>query len=169
MTIRFCLILLTTKKSLACMLKNYTFRYKLFEKYGSTRNLWSEAEFEMEPLDEDFQIIIESTSGTVHLSDIAIDDFALLTDGDCISEQYATTAVALTEEPGGTYDIQSCANRCDETGPSTMADEIITNGTGRGGIVQHCDCFDGCEDIKSCCLDYLTLCVFCKFCVYFHR
>lgn len=145
------------------------FRYKLFEKHGSYNNTWNQALFEIEPCNEDFQIIIEATTGKALLSDIAIDDFELLTDGECIAEEIQTTAVIpvtvgnnSNSNDGGIYNIQSCSNRCDEIGPSTAADEIITNGTGRGGILEHCDCFDGCEDIKSCCPDYITTCVFCK-------
>lgn len=85
----------------------------------------------------------------------------MLTDGECFDDMSQTTLIA-DELTGGVYDIQSCTNRCQETGPSTMTDEIITNGTGRGGILEHCDCFTGCEDIKSCCPDYITTCVFRK-------
>lgn len=135
---------------------------------------------------ETFQIVIQATAGRTHLSDIAIDDVALLIGNECLMESQQMTTVQI-EESGGVYDIQSCVNRCNESPPppptppavtpsrngtslntsvggseTRIIEEIITNGIGKGGVLLHCDCFDGCDDLKTCCIDYKNICVFCK-------
>lgn len=54
-----------------------------FQKYGNQNNIWNEAHFNIEELDEDFQIIFVAKSGRGQLSDIAVDDVRLLTGDDC--------------------------------------------------------------------------------------
>lgn len=105
---------------------------------------------------------MEATAGRSRLSDIAIDDVSLLTGTDCLTEQFQSTESA-TEEDGGIYDIQSCTNRCNETQPTTSLDTVFTRPGGKTAIIEKCDCHSGCEDLKSCCLDYRSICVFGNF------
>ena len=123
--------------------------------------MWIEEISIFEELDEDFQIVIEAIGGRVHLSEIAIDDFALLNGVDCIGTEQQSTTQALDEETNGVFDIQSCLNRCNETEPSSVRDETIgVDLAGKGGIIETCDCHPECEELKSCCLDFRTICVF---------
>lgn len=52
----------------------------------------------MEEFDENFQIIIEGSAGTSHLSDIAIDDVALLDESECIDDTLIETTTTEVEE-----------------------------------------------------------------------
>lgn len=131
------------------------------EKLGTFQNAWLEAIFDIDQYDEDFQIVIEATASRTTRSNIAIDDVALLSDADCVNEESKSTAV--TPEEGGIFDAQSCVSRCQETAPySTNVTEEVRTSTNETFILLHCDCFDGCEDLKSCCLDYRSVCVFGK-------
>lgn len=104
--------------------------------------------------------MIEGTSGRAHLSDIAIDDVALLNDSECLMDKFLTTPPP-TEETGGVFDSQSCVNRCNETQSVTESpDERIISGKGKGGIILHCDCFEECEEMRTCCFDYRSVCEF---------
>ncbi|XP_037046530.1 uncharacterized protein LOC119081600 [Bradysia coprophila] len=134
-------------------------KYLYMEKNGSYENAWLESVFEIDEYDQDFQIIIEATTVRTTRSNIAIDDVALLSGADCANEEFKSTAV--TPEEGGIFDAQSCVNRCQETStyaryvtePTLLSSNTIVN-------TLQCDCFDGCVDMKSCCLDYQSVCVF---------
>lgn len=131
------------------------------EKMGTFQNAWLEAVFNIDQYDEDFQIVIEATATRTTRSNIAIDDVALLSDADCLNEERKSTDV--TSEDGGIFDAQSCASRCQETGPySPNVTEEVKTSSNETVILLHCDCFDGCEDLKTCCLDYRSVCVFGK-------
>lgn len=123
--------------------------------------MWKEVVVKMIPTNDYFQIVFEARLGISELTDIAIDDVALIDYSECSGDRDETT-VSPTEEVGGVFDIQTCANRCQEERKSTLAsdEEIIQNGPGRNGVLLHCDCFDGCEDQNSCCPDYRSICVF---------
>lgn len=133
----------------------------MFEKSGNLGNQWNEEIVQIEPTDADFQIIFEATGSKGTINDIAIDDVALMNGGDCI--KYLKLDV-VTEETGGIYDSQSCANRCMETESSrTSGNETfikIENGTSR--IIERCDCHQECEDLSTCCLDYKMYCFDCE-------
>ena len=117
----------------------------------------------MDQYDEEFQIIIEADNGQTLYSDIAIDDVALMNGAQCLNEKFISTS-APVEETGGVFNVQTCLNRCQENRPvvtdSAVVEENILNGAGKGGTLLHCDCFDGCEETSSCCIDYNTQCVF---------
>lgn len=133
-------------------------RYKkrtiLFEKQGSQGNQWNEGFFEFEPTKTDFQIVIEATGSRGLISDIAIDDVALLKGGDCM--KYLKHELATTEA-GGIFDTQSCANRCSEIeSVRRTSNETFFKD---GHLIEKCDCHQECVDILTCCLDYVTLCI----------
>lgn len=131
------------------------------EKKGSYENAWLESVFEIDEYDQDFQIIIEATTVRTTRSNIAIDDVALLTGAECANEELKSTSVM--PEEGGIYEAQSCVNRCQETTPYSkyVTETTLTISNKTVNILQ-CDCFDGCVDLKSCCLDYQSVCVFGK-------
>ncbi len=129
------------------------------EKNGSFENAWLESVFDIDQYDQDFQIVIEATAIRTTRSNIAIDDVALLNGADCMNEESKSTAV--TEEEDGIFDAQSCLNRCQETEPhSRYVTETNLNSSNKTVNILHCDCYDGCVDRKSCCLDYRSICVF---------
>lgn len=126
----------------------------LFEIQNNQGNQWNEAFFQVERQNKDFQIIFEATGSKGPISDIAIDDVALLNGGDCV--KLLKLDVVTEEENGGIYDIMSCAGRCMET-------ESVRNSGNKtliqdNRIVEKCDCHPECYDLKTCCLDYVTIC-----------
>lgn len=134
-------------------------RYLLFEKKNSQGNQWIEGFVEVEPVTTEFQIVIEATgrNGIYVINDIAIDDVALLKDGDCMQfVKNETATVSATEESGGIYNIQSCANRCSETQSvrGNGTDTFIEGQT----ITEKCDCHPECLDLDTCCPDYKSKC-----------
>lgn len=138
-------------------------KYRLFERSGTDLNLWREVMFDLEPVNERFQLVIEATAGYTDLADIAIDDVALLRDTDCSMDSSFTT-LTPTDETGAAFNIQTCVDRCgEERLAANSSSEIIKTGPGRGGLYLHCDCYVGCEDADTCCPDYRSVCAFCKF------
>lgn len=134
-------------------------RYILFEKSYSQGNQWNEGFFEIEPVENDFQIVIEASGRIGYvINDIAIDDVALLKNMDCIKFiKPATETITITEESGGIFNIQSCANRCDETHSyRSKGNETFTKGQ---QITEKCDCHAGCLDLSTCCPDYKMQCL----------
>lgn len=119
-------------------------------------NQWNKGFFQIEPTTNDFQIIFEATGSKGPINDIAIDDVALLNDGDCL--KYLQPDVTK-EETEGIYDVQSCNGRCMETESIRNAGDktsIANNQT--GGLVEKCDCHQECADLNTCCLDYVPIC-----------
>lgn len=129
------------------------YRYSLFEVANSQGNKWNEAFFEIEPITSDFQIIFEATGSNGLINDIAIDDVALLNGGDCIH----FTKDKVTEEIGGIYEIQSCANRCNETESVRINGSTTLNQNGQ--IIEKCDCHLNCLELDTCCTDYQLKCL----------
>ncbi|XP_055375453.1 uncharacterized protein LOC129608148 [Condylostylus longicornis] len=151
-----------------------------WEKSYNQGNHWYEAVFLLEELQEDFQIIFEGTTGAGHLSDIAIDDVALLLGNECyLLEQTSTTPTntnkikyetELTTDINNEYTTEdkltgaldeiTCTNRCNETesivNKSTSNIERINN---TNDFIMICDCHFGCQEIETCCLDYKRTCL----------
>lgn len=129
-------------------------RYILFDKKNSQGNQWNEFIAKIEPIESDFQIIFEATGSNGLISDIAIDDVALLNDGDCIKSLPTTETV--TEEKGGIFDVLSCVNRCTETQSIRINGSILI--AEDGAITEKCDCHTECLDLGTCCIDYQSKC-----------
>lgn len=92
------------------------------------------------------------------ITDIAIDDVALLTGVDCMDGGTTTTEWETpSEEPDGIFNIQSCENRCTET------KSVFTNGNETifedGETIEKCDCHEDCWNFGTCCIDYQLSCL----------
>lgn len=118
----------------------------------------------IESVNEDFNIVIEATAGRSVISDIAIDDIALMNNEDCTEAglELQSTTENVPEESGGIFDVMTCANRCNETqsirfGLSTISKSTSTDSN--GGIIEKCDCHMECIDLGSCCFDYRVACL----------
>lgn len=111
---------------------------------------------EVKPIDEDFQIVVEAKPSNGIISDIAIDDVALLSGLHCI--QFVQNETVFTEEPNGVYDVLSCANRCNETDSKHNATKFRPDMM-TGKQVEVCDCHDQCFDLDTCCPDYIDNCL----------
>lgn len=62
-------------------------RYLLFERSGPQKTDWIEGIVRLPILNEAFQIVIEGVQGKKGVSDIAIDDVALLSPENCTIEE----------------------------------------------------------------------------------
>ncbi|XP_058831525.1 MAM and LDL-receptor class A domain-containing protein 2-like [Topomyia yanbarensis] len=130
---------------------------------GNQRNVWNEGYFDLRQQSENFQIIIEASLGMKFKSDIAIDDVNLLNGDDCRSkfegDDVVPVSPIVTDEippevpdDGNILKIDSCENRC---GKSNIS---LTQKNDQNTV--HCDCYEGCVDMKICCPDYAERCVF---------
>lgn len=110
----------------------------------------------VEAVEEDFQIVIEAKPVNGIISDIAIDDVALLSGSHCIQLVQNGTDVT-TEEPNGVYDVMSCINRCNETSSLRNATKFEPDMM-TGKQVEVCDCHEDCGYFDTCCPDYNDHC-----------
>lgn len=109
----------------------------------------------VEPIAEDFRIVIEAKPMSGFISDIAIDDLALLSGSHC--KPFLRNETTVTDEPNGVYDVMSCVNRCNESESLRNATKFEINLI-TGKQVEVCDCHDQCADLETCCLDYSDYC-----------
>ncbi|XP_063698157.1 uncharacterized protein LOC134829092 [Culicoides brevitarsis] len=130
--------------------------YKFFETQGNQGNLWKEGFFQLPVFKEEFQIIIEGTSTRSYDSHIAIDDLSLMNGTDC--DRNEATNNDDPEEEDGIFGTQSCENRCSEEETTLLGDSTDILTFSNGTKVKKCDCFYGCEDIKTCCQNYRAIC-----------
>lgn len=131
-------------------------KFRKFETSGNQKNIWREAIIFLNEMHENYQLIFEGTSIGSHLGDIAIDDVGFVDSTACYNEHPTLT----TEETGGVFDVQSCANRCNEAFDVTVAGgSRIKSGPGEGGYIMSCFCYTGCEINDNCCPDYQLICV----------
>lgn len=129
-------------------------RFILFEKHDSQGNQWNEEVSQIESVETDFQIIFEATGSNGLINDIAIDDVALMNGSDCV--KYLTPE-PVSEENGGIFGIQSCADRCTET--QSVRLNGSTTSIEDGAIIEKCDCHQECLDLGTCCTDYQIKCL----------
>ncbi|CAH2099284.1 unnamed protein product [Euphydryas editha] len=113
-------------------------RFVLFEKWGNLGDFWFNAVVPLTKYDTNFQIIIEGIRGPSFMSDIAIDDVAILQGENC------TSAMMAASTPPN-FRSDSCVNRC------FLNDTLHTVG---------CGCTIDCLMEGDCCLDFLETCIF---------
>ncbi|XP_058795979.1 MAM and LDL-receptor class A domain-containing protein 2-like isoform X2 [Phymastichus coffea] len=126
----------------------------MWTKQGNQGNQWLRGLFALPAVNTSFQVIIEGVRGTSYVSDIAIDDLAILQGDECILKDDTTPAVPVADgdEVEIFNAIQSCKGRCSliETTPSP---ELYSN-------PDVCQCTMDCAESSSCCPDYAEYCVY---------
>ncbi|XP_066586047.1 uncharacterized protein [Prorops nasuta] len=127
----------------------------LFNLSGDQGNQWKEGRFQLPKTDKDFQIIIEGVRGSSYVSDIAVDDVAILQGEECTK---STTEVSpVTDDKKDQVEIvnamQTCRGRCEFNyiTPSTLKVPIH--------VIEKCSCTFDCVEDSSCCPDYAEFCV----------
>ncbi|XP_055599839.1 uncharacterized protein LOC129749037 [Uranotaenia lowii] len=115
-------------------------------------NSWHPGYFDLKPQSEDFQVVIEASLGMRFKSDVAIDDVSLLQGDQCQSNSNVTDAYSTEsyEESYPVYRIDSCENRCRLNTTLIIETQDII----------HCDCLESCVESKTCCPDFMEICVF---------
>lgn len=129
-------------------------RYLVFEISGNQGKRWIEAFFSIPSFDQDFRIAIESVSDYGIISDIAIDDFDLLNDDDCLNALTSTTTESVTDEIG-VFKYQSCKDRCNEP-LSQFLTQLHIN---PDNDLEVCDCHKNCISLLTCCPDFYDMCI----------
>lgn len=143
-------------------LDSFSVKDAIFSLKGNQRNVWNEGYFDLKPLSEEFQIVIEASLGLKAKSDIAIDDVSLLNGEDCRPKSDSEDDEVITPEvippdvssDDNIFKLGSCENRC-----GVNVSSVVTIPDTSVNFVQ-CDCFEGCVDSKTCCPDYAERCVF---------
>ncbi|XP_017484056.1 PREDICTED: uncharacterized protein LOC108372800 [Rhagoletis zephyria] len=132
--------------------------YVKFTKSGTQENNWIEAHFNIDEMEDDFQIVFVADGAKNHLSDIAIDDVKIMTGTECKSldnhddgpDDSAEYEPTTTE--ASLYDTLSCDSRC---GQETNFG-IMRNASRLIGL---CSCHDSCIADDDCCPDYIKVCL----------
>uniref|UniRef100_A0A1B0D7I6 Uncharacterized protein n=1 Tax=Phlebotomus papatasi TaxID=29031 RepID=A0A1B0D7I6_PHLPP len=133
----------------------------LFTISGNRGNLWNSGDVFLEIMTEPFQIVLEATMASTS-ADISIDDVEL--DVNCRST-YPTEWTESTESTSsptvtdiGIYSVDSCVKRCSENATVATNGSFIKDHLDIG-LTMKCDCHPDCLDLKSCCPDYLEICL----------
>ncbi|KOC65100.1 MAM domain-containing glycosylphosphatidylinositol anchor protein 1, partial [Habropoda laboriosa] len=123
---------------------------QLFHKEGDQGNQWLHGMFNFPKVDKGFQIIIEGVRGTNYVSDIAIDDLAILqgekckgvdeTETDWTTEGYEDQVEVVNAQ-------QTCRGKCKNS--------VTYNNT----TSEICLCTINCAEYSMCCPDYAEYCV----------
>lgn len=127
-----------------------TDRRLMFTQSGNKGDLWRHGFFDLPKENSSFQIIVEGVRGAGYLSDIAVDDVAILQGPDCPSSLNATTEMIPTDG----YDqveivngMQTCRGRCTESNSTDDSTSL-------------CQCNSYCAENHNCCPDYVAYCIF---------
>lgn len=132
----------------------------MFEKHGNQGNNWYQGIFNLPPSNVSFQIIIEGVRGSSYVSDMAVDDVAILQGDECRDAEKkisATTVQSITEQDDQVEIVnamQSCYGRCGDS-------QKINTWTSMSPMTSPdiCQCTIDCADNSTCCPDFSEYCV----------
>ncbi|XP_018393541.1 PREDICTED: uncharacterized protein LOC108772505 [Cyphomyrmex costatus] len=123
----------------------------IFTKNGNQGNQWFHGISELPKANASFQIIVEGVRGISYVSDIAIDDVAILQGDDCIVKNGSVNVTVSNEDQIEIVNAQqTCRDRC--------VSESIVPSTPPFGPVS-CLCTIDCAERSICCPDYAEYCI----------
>ncbi|XP_043799535.1 uncharacterized protein LOC122718513 [Apis laboriosa] len=126
----------------------------MFTKEGDQGNQWLHGIFNLPKAKKGFQIIIEGVRGSSYVSDIAVDDIAILQGDKCRIENKNETTV--TESDDDQIELvnaqQTCRGRCKNSVTYNFT-------TSMPPTPEVCLCTLDCEEQSMCCPDYAEYCV----------
>ncbi|XP_076761773.1 uncharacterized protein LOC143429845 [Xylocopa sonorina] len=129
----------------------------MFSREGNQGNQWLHGIFSLPKAEKGFQIIIEGVRGSSYVSDIAIDDVAILQGDQCKDVNKTDITDAVTESD---YDQieqvnaqQSCRGRCKNSLTYNFTTSMPPT------PFEVCLCTLDCADYSICCPDYVGYCV----------
>ncbi|EZA56986.1 hypothetical protein DMN91_011569 [Ooceraea biroi] len=126
----------------------------LFTKSGNQGNQWFHGIFDLPKSNASFQIIIEGVRGTSYVSDIAIDDVAILQRDECIvKNESISVTVSDYDQVEIVNSQQSCRDRC--FFGATESSVFFDTRTGP----ESCFCTVDCVERSMCCPDYAEYCI----------
>ncbi|XP_014235694.2 uncharacterized protein LOC106658313 [Trichogramma pretiosum] len=121
-------------------------------KEGNQGNHWLRGMFPLPPVNTSFQIIIEGVRGTSYISDIAIDDVAILQGEDCNVKITSFEPSADIDEIELSHAMQSCKGRCVNGTWDSLREEASPS--------LGCQCTLDCSDNANCCPDFALHCLY---------
>lgn len=128
----------------------------MFTKEGDQGNQWLHGFFNLPKADKGFQIIIEGVRGSSYVSDIAVDDVAIL-QGDKCRNMNKTENDAVTESDDDQIELvnaqQSCRGRCKNSVTYSFTTSVPPTPS------EACLCTLDCAEHSICCPDYAEYCV----------
>ncbi|XP_012054424.1 PREDICTED: MAM and LDL-receptor class A domain-containing protein 2-like [Atta cephalotes] len=123
----------------------------IFTKSGNQGNQWFHGISELPKANASFQIIIEGVRGITYVSDIAIDDVAILQGDDCIVKNESVNVTVSDEDQIEIVNAQqTCRDRC-------VSLESIVSIPPFGP--ESCLCTIDCAERSICCPDYAEYCI----------
>ncbi|PBC34819.1 C4b-binding protein beta chain [Apis cerana cerana] len=127
----------------------------MFTKEGDQGNQWLHGIFNLPKAKKGFQIIIEGVRGSSYVSDIAVDDIAILQGDKCRIDNKNET-VPVTESDDDQIELvnaqQTCRGRCKNSVTYNFT-------TSMPPTPEVCLCTLDCEEQSMCCPDYAEYCV----------
>ncbi|XP_015121095.1 uncharacterized protein LOC107043916 [Diachasma alloeum] len=133
----------------------------MFEKHHNQGNQWLHGIFNLPKTSDNFQIIIEGVRGAGYVSDLAVDDVAILQGEECLQAQTPNDNVtsASVKEQDDQIEIinaaQSCRGRCGNNIKYMGTWTTIIPTTSPDA----CHCSFDCADNSTCCPDFAEYCV----------
>ncbi|KAK0165406.1 hypothetical protein PV328_003921 [Microctonus aethiopoides] len=132
----------------------------IFEKSGNQGNRWIHGLVDLPKSNVSFQLIIEGVRGSSYVSDLAVDDVAILQGEECNKARKidAWTTVRNTISDNDQIEIvnamQSCRGRCNvASGIGILTTTISTI------LPNVCHCTIDCAENSTCCPDFAEYCV----------
>ncbi|XP_011298599.1 uncharacterized protein [Fopius arisanus] len=131
----------------------------MFERNRNQGNHWLHGIFNLPKSHDNFQIIIEGVRGTSYVSDLAIDDIAILQGEECLNAEKTTDEVTVTSVTAEDDQIeiinaqQSCQGRCGGNTTGTWTTIIPSTSP------DACHCSFDCADNSTCCPDFAEYCI----------
>ncbi|EFN84956.1 MAM domain-containing glycosylphosphatidylinositol anchor protein 1 [Harpegnathos saltator] len=124
----------------------------MFNKEGDQGNQWLQGIFNLPKSNVSFQIIIEGVRGLTYISDIAIDDVAILQGDECVVKNNITGVTVGDDDQVEVVNAQqTCKGKC----VYSMTEAVHT--TPKYGP-ESCYCTFDCIERSMCCPDYEEYC-----------
>ncbi|XP_070151654.1 uncharacterized protein [Polyergus mexicanus] len=129
----------------------------MFTKSGNQGNQWFHDIFELPKTNISFQIIIEGVRGSSYVSDIAIDDIAILQGDECIIKNESTSVTVGDDDQVEIVNAQqTCRNRCVFSSTTPISSDASSNNSFGP---ESCLCTVDCAERSICCPDYAEYCI----------
>ncbi|XP_078039021.1 uncharacterized protein LOC144471131 [Augochlora pura] len=123
----------------------------MFSKKGNQGNQWLHGVFNLPKSETGFQIIIEGVRGSSYVSDIAIDDVAILQGEKCLNASKADNEGVTESDDDQVEQVNAqltCRGRCKNVAATNFTYHTPT-----------CFCTIDCAEHFVCCPDYAEYCV----------
>ncbi|KAF7393160.1 hypothetical protein HZH66_008993 [Vespula vulgaris] len=135
----------------------------MFHKEGNQGNQWLHGIFTLPKVDKNFQIIIEGKRGTSYVSDIAVDDIAILQGKECETNTSDIGTTTMTTNNNDQVEIvsasQTCQGKCNNFTTSQLINVEPQDEEPPVYKVEQCQCTLDCAEYSLCCPDYAEYCV----------